>query len=231
MPDVTVKISVLELLENEPRRYSDLVRDLGRPDKTIYVALTGLAESKFISKDEEGKYGLTDGGRRELERIRFVRVAEEEDDLTIIANTRLAIALGRCYDLLFDLHYILLRKLRGLKVDDRSRVKEKLVVIRNLLLKYNPSLKREELEKSESKGAEIRLTELLSGGILWEKRFIKWGLKDRYLHLLNLTKELPEGPVKDEMLGSLALFREVATKLDSSLKDLVPPSEDAHEVD
>ena len=227
MPDVTVKVSVLELLEKEPRRYSELVRDLGRPDKTVYVALTGLAESKLVSKDEEGRYALTDAGRRELERIRFVRVAGEEDDLTIIANTRLAIALGRCYDLLFDLRYLLTRTLKGLDDEDRSRVREKLAVIRNLLLKYNPSLKREELERSERKGTEIRLTELLSGGILWEKRFIKWGLKDRYLHLLNLAKELPKGPVKDEISGSLALFRDVARKLDTSLGELGPPAEPA----
>lgn len=227
MPDVTVKVSVLELLEKEPRRYSELVRDLGRPDKTVYVALTGLAESRFILKDEQGKYGLTDAGRRELERIRFVRVAAEEDDLTIITNTRLAIALGRSYDLLFDLRYLLSRTFKGLDDEDRSRVREKLVVIRNLLLKYNPSLKREELERGESKGTEIRLTELLSGGILWEKRFIKWGLKDRYLHLLNLAKELPEGPAKDEISGSLALFREVAGKLDTSLGELGPPAESA----
>ena len=227
MPDVTVKVSVLELLEKEPKRYSELVRDLGRPDKTVYVALTGLAESRFISKDEEGKYGLTDAGMRELERIRFVRVAGEEDDLAIIANTRLAIALGRCYDLLFDLRYLLSRTLKGLDDEDRRRVRERLAVIRNLLLKYNPSLKREELERSESKGTEIRLTELLSGGILWEKRFIKWGLKDRYLHLLNLAKELPEGPAKDEISGSLALFRDVAKKLDASLGELGPPAEPA----
>jgi len=86
------------------------------------------------------------------------------------------------------------------------------------------SLKREGLERSESKGTEIRLTELLSGGILWEKRFIKWGLKGRYLHLLNLAKELPEGPVKDEISGSLALFRDVARKLDTSLRKLGPPT-------
>lgn len=227
MVEATVKVSVLELLEKESRRYSDLVKDLRRPDKTIYVALTGLAESKFISKDGEGRYILTDAGRRELERIRFVRVADEEDDLGIITNTRMAMALGRCYDLLFDLRYLLSRTFRGLDREDTSRVKEKLVVTRNLLLKYNPSLKREELERSESKGTEIRLTELLSGGLLWEKRFIKWGLKDRYLHLLNLAKELPEGPVKDEISGALALFRDVAGKLDASLRKLESPSEHA----
>ena len=139
-------------------------------------------------------------------------------------NTRLAIALGRCYDLLFDLRYLLSRTFKGLDDGDRSGVRERLVVIRNLLLKYNPSLKREELERGESKGTEIRLMELLSGGILWEKRFIKRGLKDRYLHLLNLTKELPEGPVRDEIFGSLVLFRDVGGKLDASLRELELPA-------
>jgi len=125
MADVTVKVATMELLEKEPRRYSDLVRELGRPDKTVYVTLTALAESRLISKDEEGRYGLTEAGRRELERIRFVRVAGEEDDLAIIANTRLAIALGRCYDLLFDIRYLVSRTLKGLDDEDRRRVRER----------------------------------------------------------------------------------------------------------
>ncbi|MDG6966174.1 MAG: hypothetical protein JRN58_00835 [Nitrososphaerota archaeon] len=225
MPDGTVKGSILELLKKGPTRYSDLVRESRRPDKTIYVTLARLGESEFISKDEEGRYVLTDAGRRELERIRFIRLAEEEDDLEIITNTRIAIALGRCYDLLFDLRYLLLRTFRRLDGKDKREVNEKLEVIRNLLLKYNPSLMREDLEKGESKGTEIRLTELLTGGILWEKRFIKWGMKDRYRHLLDLAKELPEGPVKEEILSSLALFREAARKVDNSLAGLEPPAE------
>ena len=225
MADITVKVAMLELLEKEPKRYSDLVRELGRPDKTVYVTLAALSDSTYISKDGEGRYIITDTGRRELERVRFVRLAEEEDDLGIILNTRMAIALGRCYDLLLDLRYILSRTLTKSHPEERSEVKEKLVVIRNLLLKYNPSLKREELERNESKGTEIGIKDLLSGGILWEKRFIKWGLKDRYQHLISLANELPEGPVKEEILGSLDLFREVAGKVDGSLKELeAPPS-------
>ncbi len=225
MADVTVKVATLELLEREPKRYSDLVRELGRPDKTVYVTLAALSDSKYISKDGEGRYIITDTGRRELERARFVRLAEEEDDLGIILNTKMAIALGRCYDLLLDLRYILSRTLTKSHPEERSEVKEKLVVIRNLLLKYNPSLKREDLESNESKGTEIGIKDLLSGGILWEKRFIKWGLKDRYLHLVSLAKELPEGPVKEEILGSLDLFREVAGRVDGSLKGLEAPSQ------
>jgi DNA-binding PadR family transcriptional regulator len=229
MADITVKVAMLELLEEEPKRYSDLVRELGRPDKTVYVTLSSLSDSKYVSKDSEGRYVITDGGRRELERARFVRLAEEEDDLGIITNTKIAIALGRCYDLLLDLRYILSRTLRKSHSEERSKINEKLVVIRNLLLKYNPSLKREELESNESKGTEIRLADLLSGGILWEKRFIKWGLKDRYMHLVGLTRELPEGPVKGEILDGLDLFREVAGKLDNSLKELTPAARDRND--
>jgi DNA-binding PadR family transcriptional regulator len=227
MADVTVKVAMMELLEKEPKRYSDLVRELGRPDKTVYVTLAALSDSKYVSKDDEGRYIITDTGRRELERVRFVRLAEEEDDLGIILNTKIAIALGRCYDLLLDLRYILSRTLTKSYPEERSEVKEKLVVIRNLLLKYNPSLKREELERNESKGTEISIKDLLSGGILWEKRFIKWGLKDRYLHLLNLAKELPKGAVRDEIFSSLTTFRKVAGKLDNSLISLEAPMENA----
>ena len=72
-----------------------------------------------------------------------------EDDLKLVDNTRLAIALGRCYDLLFDLNYILSRTFRKPVAEDARRVKERLVLVRSLLLKYNPALKLEELESEE----------------------------------------------------------------------------------
>ena len=109
-----------------------------------------------------------------------------------------------------------------LLAEDARRVKERLAVVRNLLLKYNPALRREGLESEEKKTFAISLKELLSGGVWWGKRFVKWGLKDRYLHLLNLAKELPEGPAKDEIFASLSLFSEVAAKLDRGLKGLEP---------
>jgi DNA-binding PadR family transcriptional regulator len=223
MSATPVKVSLLQLLEAEPKRYSDVVRELGRPDKTVYVTLTALVDSKFVAKNDEGKYVLTDAGRRELERIRFVRMAEEEDDVEIISNTRTAIALGRCYDLLFDIRYLLSRTPKA-EGEERRAVSERMNIVRNLLLKYNPSLKKDELLKEEKKGLDIGIADLVSGGIWWGKRFVKWGLKDRYIHLVNLTRELPEGPVKDEILASLALFREVAGKLDNRLKELVPHS-------
>ncbi len=219
MSAIPVKVSLLQLLEVEPKRYSDVVRELGRPDKTVYVTLMALVDSKLVAKNDDGKYVLTDAGKRELERIRFVRVAEEEDDVEIILNTRTAIALGRCYDLLFDIRYLLSRTPKS-EGEGRRAVSERMSMIRNLLLKYNPSLKKDELLKDEKKGLDIGIADLVSGGIWWGKRFVKWGLKDRYIHLVNLTRELPEGPVKDEILASLALFREVVGKLDNRLKEL-----------
>ncbi len=220
MSAIPVKVSLLQLLEVEPKRYSDVVRELGRPDKTIYVTLAALVDSKLVAKNDEGKYILTDAGKRELERIRFVRIAEEEDDVEIISNTRTAIALGRCYDLLFDIRYLLSRTPKA-EGEDRRAVSERMNIVRNLLLKYNPSLKKDELLKEEKKGLDIGIADLVSGGIWWGKRFVKWGLKDRYIHLVNLPRELSEGPVKDEIIVSLALFRGVVGKLDNRMKELV----------
>ena len=168
------------------------------------MTLAALVDSKLVAKNDEGKYVLTDAGGRELERIRFVRMAEEEDDIEIISNTRTAIALGRCYDLLFDIRYLLSRTPKS-EGEDRRAVTERMSMIRNLLLKYNPSLKKDELLKEEKKGLDVGIADLVSGGIWWGKRFVKWGLKDRFIHLVNLARELPEGPVKDEISG-LACF-------------------------
>lgn len=149
----------------------------------------------------------------------------KDDDLEIIANSRLGVVLERCYDLLFDLDFILSRTFRRSAVSrDRRRVRACLAVIKNLLLKYNPSLKREGLERDEKKALEITLSELLIGGFWWGKKFVKWGLKERYLDALGLAKELPDGPAREETLASLSLFSEVAGKLDEKLRGL--PSAD-----
>ena len=226
--EVPVKVSVLDLLSKQPRRYSEIVRELGRPDKTVFVTLNALVDQKLVTKneDESGRYELTDAGRQELERIKFVRVATEEDDLRIIQNTRVAIALGRCYDLLSEFRYLSARTFGKLAVEDRQKIREKELVVRNLLLKYNPSIKEEELVKGEKEEVKIGLQELITGGFWWGKRLMKWGLPERYAHLLNLAMELPEGPVKKEVLGTLSLIREVGGKLDEKLKDL--PSIDTH---
>ena len=147
---------------------------------------------------------------------------EEDGDAEVVANANLAIALGRCYDLLFDVNYILSRTFRKSAIEDRRRVKERTVVVKALLLKHNSSLKREELETEEKKTFSISLGELLSGGVWWGKRFVRWGLRERYTHLLGLAEELPDGPVREEVMASLSLIRDVAPKLDERLRSLAP---------
>jgi len=142
------------------------------------------------------------------------------DDLELVGNTRLALALGRCYDLLFDLYFILSRTFTKSTADDMWKVRVRLLIIKNLLLKYNPSLKREELESEEKKTLAISLRELLSGGVWWGKKLVKRGLKERYLDAIDLAKELPEGSARDEVFASLSLFSEVVAKLDQRLKGL-----------
>jgi predicted transcriptional regulator len=59
----TVKSSILRLVEEVPRRYSEIERELGRPDKTIYVSLKQLLAAGLIRKDREGTYVITRQGR------------------------------------------------------------------------------------------------------------------------------------------------------------------------
>lgn len=222
--DAPVKVSVLELLAREPKRYSEIVRELDRPDKTIYVTLGTLTEQKLVTKNDEegGRYELTEEGKQELERIKFVRIAGEEDDLRIIQNTRMAIALGRCYDILSELRYVSARTFGKAIAEDSRKIREEQLIIRNLLLKYNPSLDKDGLVKAEEEEVKIGLRELLSGGFWWGKRLVKYGLAERYTHLVNLTEELPAGPVKEQIVAALEIIRDVSGKMDEKLKSLAP---------
>jgi len=94
---ILVKVSLLSLLERGPERYSSISKKLKRPDKTVYVTLKALAALKLVAKDEEGKYVLTDVGRRELKRMRLVSAVENEEDPEVVS-------------LLFDLHAALLAR-------------------------------------------------------------------------------------------------------------------------
>ena len=58
----TVRDSILQLLDGAPRRYSDFVRELGKPDKTMYVALKQLFAAGLIAKERDGSYLITHQG-------------------------------------------------------------------------------------------------------------------------------------------------------------------------
>ena len=82
----SAKMSLLLLLEKGPRRYSRLVKESRRPDKTVYVTLRGLAALKLVAKSEGGGYVLTGVGRQELKRMKLIRAVEGEGDPEVIAR-------------------------------------------------------------------------------------------------------------------------------------------------
>lgn len=62
-----VRDRTLELLSEESRRYTELVNELERPDKTIFVTLRDLQQEGLVQKNQEGKYELTKKGLQVLE--------------------------------------------------------------------------------------------------------------------------------------------------------------------
>ena len=66
---------MLVLLEESPRRFSEFMRELGRPDKTIFVSLRALQMSGCVAK-MGGKYFITETGKRELRRQSLRRLVD-----------------------------------------------------------------------------------------------------------------------------------------------------------
>jgi DNA-binding IclR family transcriptional regulator len=81
-----VKMSILAILERGPKRFSELVKESKRPDKTVYVTLKELVAMRLVSRNEQGGYVATEPGRRALERMRLVRAVEREDDPEVLAS-------------------------------------------------------------------------------------------------------------------------------------------------
>ncbi len=73
----TVRGSVLRLLEKAPRRYSDLTRELGKPDKTIYIALKQLSAAGHVAKNGNGTYLITEEGRAALVELELEETARD----------------------------------------------------------------------------------------------------------------------------------------------------------
>ena len=84
----TVKERILTLLKEEKQlRYSDFVKRLEKPDKTIYVSLKELLKNNLVRKNERGVYELTEEGRKlaeELEVYRLLREVLERVDIEIV---------------------------------------------------------------------------------------------------------------------------------------------------
>ena len=62
----TVKSSILRFVDESPKRYSAIVRELGRPEKTIYVSLKQLLAAGLIWKEPDAGYVITEQGRAAL---------------------------------------------------------------------------------------------------------------------------------------------------------------------
>jgi DNA-binding PadR family transcriptional regulator len=61
----TVKDRILELLysKESPMRYTDIMNQIERPDKTVYVTLNDLKTRRLVTTDEKRLYSLTSQGR------------------------------------------------------------------------------------------------------------------------------------------------------------------------
>ena len=216
-------------LAEEPKRFKDLLGLEVFGNKGLSIALDRFTQLGYLEKGEgDGKYSLTERGKALLEQTRvesIVEADEDEEDLRLIQNTYKAIAIARCYDLLSELKFVVLRTFRKVNVEDRAELNDRLTLLRKMLVKHNPGLEEEELVKQEKKELGLSATEIVTAGFLWEKPLIKRGMKERYTHLLKLSSRFPDGEVKKEILESLAIFREVAGKLgDEKLEGLPIPN-------
>ena len=77
---MTVRMQVLQLLQNKAARYSEIRRTLDRPDKTIYVTLEELKKKRLIMKGEDERYFLTGVGKLELAKLAELKQVCERYD-------------------------------------------------------------------------------------------------------------------------------------------------------
>jgi hypothetical protein len=90
-----VKDSILDLLASGPKRYSDIVRMLERPDKTIYQSLERLQKEGLVRKKTDGLYELSkERSNQELARIEEARLPAATDIVKGALQSRKDIGIG-----------------------------------------------------------------------------------------------------------------------------------------
>ena len=150
-------------------------------NKGLSIALDRFTQLGYLEKGEgDGKYSLTERGRALLEQTKvesMVEADDDEDDLRLIQNTYKAIVIARCYDLLSELKFVVLRTFRKVNVENRAELNDRLTLLRKLLVKHNPGLEEEELVKQEKKELGLSATEIVTAGFLWGKPLMKRGMK------------------------------------------------------
>ena len=75
----TVRGSMLLLVHDAPRRYSEFVRELGRPDKTVFENLRTLQQTGLVAKTGD-KYTITKTGTSSDELWVDIAKARREDE-------------------------------------------------------------------------------------------------------------------------------------------------------
>jgi len=82
MKTKTVKNSILEILETRgPTRYSDFIKFLEKPDRTIFISLKSLIKEGLVMKGQNGKYILTEKGKDVLETLQRIEELNEATEL------------------------------------------------------------------------------------------------------------------------------------------------------
>jgi DNA-binding Lrp family transcriptional regulator len=207
---MTVKEEVINYIKNKGRAsYSAIVKELRRPDKTIYVTLKELLDNGVLTKNEEGLYEIGQG------------FYEKQEDEELLLNARRKILLVRTYNLLLDLRYVLARSFDASR-EERAIVKDAIEKLRPFVSKY-AGVDEKDLVANEEKELNIGFSEVATGAIIWYKMLVKKGVRERYNHVLRLLKDYEyDDTVKQVVVDSLSTFRAVAAK-HIGLADLPEP--------
>ena len=81
---------MLKILAGMSPRYSELVRELGRPDKTVFVNLRDLRGEGLVTKEGD-RYSITKMGRRELRRQSLKRFVDILAELDVDLSRKIAV--------------------------------------------------------------------------------------------------------------------------------------------
>jgi hypothetical protein len=211
------KKAILARLRQGPAPWSELLALTKVSEPALLTNLNELASRGWVCKDERGLWTLGRG------------FEEFHEDQLAVTKIEKAIAVRRCYDLFFDLEYLLSRPHPN-QVDDEDKLRcnDMIARLRLLLAKYTDTDVKE-LMKKEQEAHRITAAEIVTGAIVWGKWIVTKGLRERYLYALTLLKRLPaEDEVTILLIEALELFRAVSAKLGvERLKDLPSPSHPA----
>ncbi len=141
-----------------------------------------------------------------------MQLIEQEEDVEIIRKAKMALALHKTLDLLFDARYILKNhgKKFGVKLSELNASAE--VIKRLLVEKYDPQFDLKKEEKEEAKTLKWHWGEHVPG----LKQFSSWAFKrwfTRASALARYVETLPPGEARKEIIEALVLINRVMEDL------------------